>query len=352
MSAEATRTVPLSSKELESAIEVLSSAGQVLELTRFERLSYYALMTSVDVASVSGIAGSLMPEEISRGLGLATLNTVVTIIFMISTLVGIILLAFNVPLFRKAFHERARLKELGLSSFSKSLWQESRRGLWISRARGTLWIVACFAISLSLSYELYAAGGDVGILFYVIVSLLLVAAAALLIVARYLQNLRGRMDLTASAEELTRAFKSLQRRAGTAGVVSVPAKLVERTAKIESARIAEERKDAVLRSLAVYPNSYTVAFDRDASEQRATLSVADRVELEDLVAQLSLDRAQPDAPAEKVPGAKDATLRAWTKSKGVEIEYVVDHTSHGVRVTALRSGPGRASTAMDGSSHD
>jgi hypothetical protein len=351
MSAEATRTVPLSSKELESAIEVLSSAGHALELTRFERLSYHALMASVDVAAVSGIAGSLMPSQAStwRGLGLETLNTFVTIIFMISTLVGIISLALNIPLFRKAFR-RARLKELGLSSLSKSLWQESRRRLWISRARGTLWIVAGIAISLSLSYELYT-DRDMPISFYVFVPLLLTAAAALLIIARYLRNQRERMDLTVSAEELTKAFQNLQRRAGTTGVVSVPAKLVERTAKIESAQIAEQRKDAVLRSLAVHPNSYTVAFDRDASEQRATLSVADRVELEDLVAQLSLDRAQPDSPAEKVAGAKDATLRAWTKSKGVEIEYVIDHASRGVRVTALRHGGGRSSTAMDGSNH-
>ena len=48
-----TRTVPVSSTELDSAIEVLASAGQALRLSRFERISYRTLVTSADIALAS-----------------------------------------------------------------------------------------------------------------------------------------------------------------------------------------------------------------------------------------------------------------------------------------------------------
>ena len=103
-----------------------------------------------------------------------------------------------------------------------------------------------------------------------------------------LQTQRERMDLTANAEELRKAFQSLRQRAGKTEVVSVPTELVEQTSKIESAQIAKERKDAILESVSSRPTGYAIAFDRDAIEQRAMLDVADRIELADLVAQLSI----------------------------------------------------------------
>jgi hypothetical protein len=56
MSAVVTRTVPVSSNQLDTAIEVLSSAGRELQLTRFEKFSYRALMVSTDVIIVSFLA--------------------------------------------------------------------------------------------------------------------------------------------------------------------------------------------------------------------------------------------------------------------------------------------------------
>jgi hypothetical protein len=53
MSAKATPTIAVSSKELGNAIEALSSAGRAFQLTRFQRLSYQALMISVDVGAAS-----------------------------------------------------------------------------------------------------------------------------------------------------------------------------------------------------------------------------------------------------------------------------------------------------------
>lgn len=47
--------VALSPNELERTIAVLSSAGQTLQLTRFERITYRMLLVSVDVTMISSL---------------------------------------------------------------------------------------------------------------------------------------------------------------------------------------------------------------------------------------------------------------------------------------------------------
>jgi len=53
MSAMANRTVEVSSKEVENAIQVLSSAGHAFQMTLSERFSCRALIVSADVALAS-----------------------------------------------------------------------------------------------------------------------------------------------------------------------------------------------------------------------------------------------------------------------------------------------------------
>ena len=122
--------------------------------------------------------------------------------------------------------------------------------------------------------------------------------------------------------------------------MSVPSELLEQAAKIESAQIAEKRKEAVLQSVAVRPTGYAITFDPYAAKDRATLGVADRVELEDLVAQLSTEGAQLKSQEGAVARAEGATLRNITKSQSVEIEYIIDQASRGIRITAVRHGGG------------
>ena len=133
--------------------------------------------------------------------------------------------------------------------------------------------------------------------------------------------------------------------------MSVPSELVEQAARIESAHIAKERRDAVLQSVAVRPSGYAITFDPDAARDRATLGVADRVELEDLVAQLSTEGAQLESQAGTVDGAKGATFRGITKSQRVEIEFAIDRASHGIRITAVRPGGGASHSALSDHSH-
>lgn len=348
-----TRNIPLSSEQLDSAIEVLASAGQALQLTRFERLAYRALMISADVVMASYVAQLLAtlpimldfvePSGIALGIAYA-----VGFIYYASVLAGIISIALNFPLFRKAFRDRARLKERGLSSLSYFLWKESRRSQRISRTREALLIVIGLVniaglILLVIGYllsrrETYDAFGeketvaDADPTLVLAGVLLVVIVVAFLSGTRYLRNQRERMELTASANELRKTLQSLRQRTDS-GVVSVPAELLERTAKIESAQIAAQRKDAVLQGVVFRPNSYAITFDRDAAEQRADLGTADRVELEDLVAQLSTDGAQ----LELQPGiAKNEALRATTRSRRLDIAYSIDHASRGIRINHVR----------------
>jgi hypothetical protein len=179
-----------------------------------------------------------------------------------------------------------------------------------------------------------------GIIFF---SFLIVLAASLLFAAQYLKNQRERMELTANAEELRKAFRSLRQRAGESKVVTVPSQLLEQTAKIESAQIAEERKDAILESVTSRPTGYAIAFDRDAAEQRATLDVADRIELGDLVAQLSIAGTQLEP--------RESVQRDKTKGNRVEIDYIVDNASRSIRVIAVRHVGEVSHMSVNGAGH-
>jgi hypothetical protein len=125
--------------------------------------------------------------------------------------------------------------------------------------------------------------------------------------------------------------------------VSVPTELVEQTAKIESAQIAKERKDAILESVSSRPTGYAIAFDRDAIEQRATLDVPDRIELADLVAQLSIAGIQLEP--------REGMQRDKTKNNRVEIDYVIDNASRTIRVTEVRRVREVSDSAATGASH-
>ena len=299
--------IELKRNDLDKSIELLSSAAQALHLTRLQSLSYHALMLSVDVAmltfaltvgmaatsddalfaAVETATGSIFEDlalSIRYGISLwpygwvGGVAFIFVVVFLVSILFGLVSLMLNIPLFARVFRERARLKKLGLSSLSRSLWTESRRSRWISRARSYLLIgvgIFLVAVGALLSIAGTASPGDRTGLFLGALSFALIAV--LLFAARNLRNQRERIDLAANAEELRNALQSLRQRAGDVDIFTVPSVLLEQTAKIEAAQIAKERKDAVLKSIASPSREYAVAFDRGAVEQRATLSIAERI---------------------------------------------------------------------------
>jgi len=180
-------------------------------------------------------------------------------------------------------------------------------------------------------------------------SLFCVIVVALIVLSKYLRNQRERIDLAASADELKTALQRLQRGVSKSEKVSVPSELLEQAARIETAQIAKERKDAVLQSVPVGPSGYGITFDRTAAEQRQMLNVSDRLELEDLVAELSIGGPGTlKSLTGAVANPQEAIRRAESKDRRVEIEYVVDQASHGIRIVLIRH---QSPSSAKGGSH-
>jgi hypothetical protein len=321
------QTIPLSSVELDGAIDALSRAGQTFRLTRFERRTYLGLLISVDVAAVGMVIGLLCFAFNATVAGLVLLGAVV------ATVVGIILLALNVPLFRKVFRERKSLRERGLTALSQSLWKESRRGRWIRWLREATLIA--MSVILGVVLALAAVGGviqgqleDAG---FIVGFTYLALATALIAGAQYLRIQAQRLELVSNADALRKSLQSL-RSHSHGGTVSVPAEFLARTARIESAEIMAQRRDAVLQSDAFRPNAYAVTFHRDAAEQKAALSLDDRLELEDLVAQLSTGGAELESSPDVGAGE---TRRTMTENKRLAVAYSVDRAARSISINEV-----------------
>ena len=346
-----TRTVPISSQELDDAIEVLASAGQALQPSRFQRFSYRALVISADAflaCWVLTFACRVVMLTFGGPEWLNAVDGVFVMLFVVAFFFLMIALALNIPLFGRASRERARLKERGLDGLSNFLWKESRRSRRIGLARkaglvaiGLDQVVTAFMLISGRAQRMLGSGVDI-VALVLITALFTAIAIAVLFGARYLQNQRERLDLTSSAGALRKTLQSLRQRAD-GGVVAVPAELLERTAKIETTQIAAQRKDAVLESVASRDSGYAISYGSAAAQQRATLPAADRLELEDLVAQLSTE----GAPVEPQPGAnQEAATRRTTGNRHVEVEYSVDEASRRLHIVAVAptGGPDRSLT--------
>jgi hypothetical protein len=330
VSASLPRTVTLDSKTLDSAIEVLSRAAESFRLTRRESLSYRALVSSVDLSLASFVV--LLVSGPTSGFEGAVFFSA-AVIWLLSSFVGILTLALNIPVIRKTFREGRELKALGLHGLSKSLWKAGRRNPWVGRARGALYIVVGATLLLT-AYVVSVPEKQLDEL-DVFVVIFLASAGVLLFGTRYVRNQRERMDLSTSAEGLTQALKRLRLHPGKSKDFAVPSQLLEQVAAIEAAQIAKERKDAVLQSIGSHPTGYSITFDPGAAEHRASLDVADRIELEDIVAQLSAGTMESTPQTESGLQAQGPPLRATSASERVEVQYAVDGESRSIRITAV-----------------
>jgi hypothetical protein len=345
------RTIALDSKDLEGGIEALSSATRAFRLKPFERSVYHALMVSVYVTAWGWIILLLLGLLKEYGFNVEWAGQTGGLLVFLGAFLTTVALLLNIPLAARLYRERGRLRELGLASLSKSLWKAHRRGRWASRA--VLWAPAIVLLIVSLvgTLDLISGGLEANGTNEIFGVLFCVVMVAVLALSGYLRNQRERMEIAAGAEELKKALQNLQKRAGKSEKVSVPSELLEKAARIETAQIAKERKDAVLQSVSAGPSGYGVAFDPAAAEQRRMLDAPDRVELEDVVAQLSIegpDKLKSDAGA-SAP-AEGATRVGETKSNRVKFEYVVDRASHGIRIIAVRH-QDHSNSSLEGASH-
>jgi hypothetical protein len=339
------RTIAVTPHELDIAIGALGSAQATLKLTRFQRVSYAAIMISADAVILCYLAqfaslalGATSLRDAGLFVWVAASFTQIVFLFL-----GAILLILNIPLFIKAHRESQKLKKNGLASLSNRLWRESRRSRWISRGREILFLLCLTANLLGLGflgYEAYRSAGLGTTLpsrreeFWLFVAggLALTLYVALLFGAHYLRNQRGRIDITANAKEMRKALQRLREKAEK-DLVRVPTDLLERTARIESVQIAAERKDAVLDSLVSRSSGYAVAFAPTAASSRAALELVERIELDDLVAQLSTQGEQP------APSGREGESPSRLRGDRLEIEYTVDPGLRAIRITDIRQNP-------------
>jgi hypothetical protein len=339
------RQITLDSKNLEAAIDVLSSAASSFAMTRRERITYRTLMVSVDLAIVcfvvTALTMALGPKELDENSMTMVLFLIELFLCIVFVAVGTIALLLNVPIFYRTLRERAMLKSLGMTALHTSLWKASRRRKWASRIRSALIIV--FGVPVAL---IAAITHEQAFLFATIMALFVFMIFA----ARHLRNQREQMDFAANAIELREALQAVRQRAAAHGTVAVSAELIERVAKIESDNISRERKYAILSSAASQSRGYAITFEDRAVGQRAALAVTDRIELEDLLAQLSTTGHPPEAPAVS-PASGDINARSKTESKRVEIEYVINDESLGIRITAVNSVADHAGHATARANH-
>jgi hypothetical protein len=334
------RGYALDPERLDGAIEVLKRAAESSRLTRHERLAHRVLSLSSYLSS-----GALILFIIALPLRLFLPATALTkwsgvlfdvpaLLLVLAAVVGVLSLVLSLPLFLKSIRDRAKLKRLGLVTLSKSLWKAGRRHRWLQRIRGGLLrflgslalLMAAVAFLLAKVLE-----KDQRIVF-VPLALCCVVLSGTMLSARYLRRQREQGEFFASPEKLQEALRELRRHAGDRAAVLVPAEMLERVARIESARIAQEQTAAILASAGSVQGGYAVIFAPEAAQQRSALDTTERLELEELVEQLSTEtlRVEPDA------GAAGGVKRARTASSFVQVEYATDEARRAIRVMAVR----------------
>ena len=357
MTDSSNRTYTLDPEHLGLAIEVLKRAGESFGLTRRERIGYRALIISGDLGLVSlallVIIIILTFPSLLRNpsadpewwmlvpFGLASL------MFLVSAVGGALSLLLNFPLFLKTWRERAELKRLGLRNLSKSLWRAGRKHRWLQRVRGALllfvgafllliFLLTPFALlSKEFSKEFFGdstrhgMGRGVSTVAVVVVYAL---PALTMLGARYLRNCREQIALVANAEKLEESLSELRLNAGDGRAIKIPADTLQQVARIESSQIMQERKTAILESVGSERSGYSVSFAREAAEQKSALDRADRIELEDLLEQLSTGMLRGEAD---VRGTGEVN-RVRTASASVEIEYATDEPRRAIHVVAVR----------------
>jgi len=169
-----------------------------------------------------------------------------------------------------------------------------------------------------------------------VVPLLIISAATL--ISRSIQRSREQFEIVADSERLRATLTSLH--AGPEASVEVPAAVMENVARIEHAQIARERAQAVLAGVSAANRGYGVQLARSVLEQKASLPANLRLEVEDLIDQLT---------AEPYPSAAqraDGTLSARTPDGSAEVGYSVDEQNRRIHVLAIRTEPTRGSHAL------
>ena len=315
MNATQSATVTLDSKAVDAALGLLAEAARDLPPSPREQKLYRVFAASADVAIYSVVLGyaliaaALLTEEESASfMAVSMAAGMCFLVFISASSVGVVAMLLNLRFYRRLFEQRRQLRRRGVDALAralrrarqrKRLFQRLREGL--TMALGATFVVggvgAAVLIPIAsrflnlprLSDQTPPPGEPLDPLVFAIQMAAMAVIGAFLLLSRVLRNTRTEIDIASSAEDLRRGLAELRATAGADEKIKVPASLIERAAQIESVLIEKERSRAIVERARPGHEGLAISFDARAAAQRAQLPADARLELEDLIAQVSSD---------------------------------------------------------------
>ena len=316
----------LDPSQLEAASEALRKAAETFRPSPREARLYRYLgwcSTLAVILFAAMVAGWFLNPLMVIPLLLA---------FFLAGAAATILLVMNLALVAGTLRQRRLLKKLGLHTISRSAWKAERRrhlggrigGASLTTAGVILLLFAAFLMLPSLAA--WRVSG-----FELVVIVLLAVPGLTVLIWRMVERSREQLALVADADRLRAMLTSMQAESGSGGPVVVPAAVMEKVARIESAQIARERAQAVVASVGKADRGYALVVAHDATAQKAALGRAERLTVEELIDEVL---AEPQAA-----GRPDAgNLRHAGSADGlIEIDYRVDEAARRVHLLAVRA---------------
>lgn len=361
MNASRSATVTLDSKAVDAALGLLVEAARELPPSPREQKRYRVFEVSVDIAVFSVSLGYAIVMFILPFAGKSRFEVptlVVASLFFLAFFVGsftaMAAALMNHRFLRRVIAQRRQMRRLGLHALSRRLRRAYARTRWLSRMRDSLLglfgiafvatgvlSVAFVAVVLLLygdrspwAHKLFPDSpiGAVGLAVYLGV---IVVVGLFLLLSRVLRNTREEIELAGNADDLRKALAELRASAGAANAVEVPAALIERAAQIESVLIEKERSRAIVENARSGRAGLAISFDAEAAAQRAQLPAEARLELEDLLAQVSSDglAGLPSTGAQAEP--QERRIAQNSPTGRVQAIFTAGHAPGAARVVAV-----------------
>lgn len=334
-------SIPVATSVLDDAIALLEGVENGLGLTDKEqrRLRQLNAAARLAVASTAIVLLLALLSALGSTFGwrfhpdswafwpAVGLSFIAAIGFFISASTGLLVFVLSGNVVHRIDRETARLKALGVNLgplAGEAIKKKSRRR-WT--ARRVTYLAA--GVTLSLIAFAGATSGQSTLSF-----LVFQAGGAVLVIAGLLPTADEVFALAASAKALKRELAGM--RASVAGdIASVPIALLEKASQIETAKIAHERGAAVLQSVAAGNVGFAIRFSAEAARDRAALSIAERVVLEDLLAEISARGPAANAAVMQVDGPAGHHGTLVTERGSLRVRFDPEAQTRALSVSAI-----------------
>lgn len=313
----------LTAQQLDAALAALAKASDTFRLSPLER-GLSRVLTVCTTLFVLGIATGIALLQMD---GMGCPAGISILIGIAAGLVAPVVLLANFGFVVKTLRQRKLVKQLGLREISYSAWKARRKRQLFVRIGGAL--LTILGVALLIATVLF--GWSIRSAEHIAFLLFLVAIAATPVVWRLVQRSRQQLAVIDDAASLRAILTSMH--ADAEDKIVVPAAVLEKVAGIERAQIARERARAVLDGMSDAKRGYGVLIAKEVAEQKAALPSDRRLEVEDLIDELTAE-SYPSAAGLREGGA---VLSARTPDGSAEIDYSVDERNRRIHVVGLRT---------------